>query len=113
MLKIYGIKNCDTIKKALNWLEQNNITYQFYDYKKVGVDLAILTQFVDEFGFENILNKRGTTWRKLGDRQNQITDNASAISLMQEQPSVIKRPLIDAGSKKLVGFNADSLAKVV
>lgn len=105
MITVYGIKNCDTVKKALKWLDGNDVAYQFHDYKKSGVDEAWLRKVVLKFGWELVLNKRGTTWRKLGDEQSKIIDNEAAILLMIEMTSIIKRPIIDLGGDYLVGFN--------
>lgn len=111
MIKIYGIKNCDTVKKALNWLTENKISYQFHDYKKEGVDKETLEKFVEKFGYEKILNQKGMTWRALDKAdQQKITDKKSAIDLMLEKPSIIKRPLVDNGEKLLVGFNEEEWA---
>ncbi len=116
MIKLYGIKNCDTVKKAIKWLADNNIQYQFHDYKKDGVDKEKLTEFVKKFGWEKLINRKGTTWRQLGRQdQNNIINDQSALALMQEKPSIIKRPIIDLGSKQLIGFDVseyeDTLAK--
>ena len=106
MTKLYGIKNCDTVKKAMKWLSDNGIEYQFHDYKKDGVDVEKLAEFVKKFGWEKILNRKGTTWRQLSKQeQNKITDNKSALELMQKNPSIIKRPILDLGAKQLVGFD--------
>jgi Spx/MgsR family transcriptional regulator len=106
MIKLYGIKNCDTVKKAMKWLAENGIKYQFHDYKKEGVDKVKLTEFVQKFGFEKLINRKGTTWRQLSEQeQNKITNDQTALDLMQEKPSVIKRPIIDIGSKQLIGFD--------
>ncbi len=108
MIKIYGIKNCDTVKKALNWLIANRIEFQFHDYKKDGVDQKKLLEFVEKFGFEKILNRKGITWKKLDKtEQDRVHDNKSAIQLMLEKPSIIKRPILDGGEKQLIGFDAE------
>lgn len=113
MIKLYGIKNCDTVKKAMKWLAEHGVEYQFHDYKKDGVDKAKLTEFVKKFGFEKLLNCKGTTWRQLGEeRQNKITNEQLALELMQEKPSIIKRPIIDLGSKQLIGFDGDEYEDV-
>ncbi len=113
MIKIYGIKNCDTVKKALNWLADNNIEYQFHDYKKDGADKEVLEKFVEKFGYEKILNQRGTTWRALSEaEQEKIVDGKSAIKLMVEKPSIIKRPLVEDGEKLLVGFEVGEVKNV-
>jgi len=106
MIKLYGIKNCDTVKKAIKWLSDNGIEYQFHDYKKDGVDVVKLAEFVEKFGWEKILNTKGTTWRQLSEeQQSKIKDEKSALELMQKNPSIIKRPILDLGEKQLVGFD--------
>ncbi len=106
MTKLYGIKNCDTVKKAMNWLAENQVEYQFHDYKKDGVDAVKLAEFVKKFGWEKLLNRKGTTWRQLSaQEQNNITSDQAALNLMQEKPSIIKRPIIDLGGKQLIGFD--------
>ena len=108
MVKIYGIKNCNSVKKALDWMALNNITYEFHDYKKVGADKKVLEKFIKKFGWEKVLNRKGMTWRQLSkEEQGNIKDENSAINLMQEKTSIIKRPLIDAGSNQLLGFDVD------
>ena len=106
MTKLYGIKNCDTVKKAMNWLAENQVEYQFHDYKKDGVDEVKLAEFVKKFGWEKLLNRKGTTWRQLSEQeQNNVTSDQAALALMKEKPSIIKRPIIDLGAKQLVGFD--------
>jgi len=104
MTTLYGIKNCDTIKKAKKWLESNNIEFQFHDFRKDGLDKKQLQQWVDELGWEILLNKRGTTWRQLPDDVKDTIDEKNAIELMLENPAIIKRPVLDMGSKRVVGF---------
>jgi arsenate reductase len=105
MITLYGIKNCDTVKKASTWLENNNIEYNFHDFKKDGVDKALLSAWVDELGWEVLVNKRGTTWRTLSDSAKEsVVDKNSAIKIMLENPSVIKRPVVDSGSRRVIGF---------
>lgn len=101
---MYGIPNCDTIKKARAFLDKHAIDYQFHDYKKQGISASLLKQWCLEFGYENVLNRRGTTWRKLDDETKDHINMESAITLMQELPSLIKRPILDKGSKLLLGF---------
>ncbi len=113
MLKLYGIKNCDTVKKATKWLDEKKIKYQFHDYKKDGVDAVFLEQLLEKFGFEKLLNRKGTTWRQLSaEEQSEIVDNKSALKLMQEKPSIIKRPIADLGAKQLIGFDVNEYEKV-
>ena len=105
---MYGIPNCDTIKKARAWLESNAIPYGFHDYKKAGVDERRLRQWVDEHGWERVLNRSGTTFRKLPDSEKQGLDGEKAIGLMLANPSMIRRPVLDLGEQRLVGFDAEA-----
>jgi Spx/MgsR family transcriptional regulator len=107
MIKIYGIPNCDTMKKARRWLEANGIEYDFHDYKKLGVPENKLKNWVNQAGWETILNKRGTTWRKLDDEVKDNIDEAAAIQLMLNNPSIIKRPILESGKQLLIGFKQD------
>ncbi|MBT4990085.1 MAG: ArsC family reductase [Rickettsiales bacterium] len=112
MIKIYGIKNCNSIKKTLNWFEQNNIEYTFHDYKKLGAEKETLNNFVNYFGWEIVLNRKGTSWRKLDERQKgTINNNETAIKLMIENNSIIKRPIIDYEQGFLIGYNEAELEK--
>lgn len=105
-MKLYGIKNCDTVKKARKFLEEAGIAYDFHDYKKDGVNGDKLAVFVGEFGWEAVLNKRGTTWRKLDEAtKDGVTDARSALEVMIENPSVIKRPIVEGTSKTFIGFD--------
>jgi len=103
-IKIYGIPNCDTMKKARKWLESHGIEYEFHNYKKEGVDETLLRSWVDELGWEILLNRRGMMWRKTPQEIRDSIDEASAIQLMLETPSIIKRPILDLGEKRHVGF---------
>ncbi|WP_246201666.1 ArsC family reductase [Budvicia diplopodorum] len=113
---LYGIKNCDTIKKARRWLEEHQVDYRFHDYRADGLDEALLQQLIDRLGWEPLLNTRGTTWRKLSDEQKSATNNqAAAKALMLEQPSIIKRPVLarnDSGTM-LLGFSADGYQQFI
>jgi len=111
MTTIYGIPNCDTMKKARRWLDEHGVAYHFHDYRKDGLSREQLTTWVTELGWENVLNKRGTTWRKLPDTVKENIDQASAISVMLEQPAMIKRPLLEHAGEYLLGFNADTYAQ--
>lgn len=104
MIKIYGIPNCDTMKKARKWLQDNNLDYEFHDYKKQGVPEKNLKQWIKKAGWETLLNKRGTTWRKLDDDIKNNIDEASSIRVMLDNPSTIKRPVLEDGKTLLVGF---------
>ncbi|MGC6330920.1 ArsC family reductase [Rhizorhabdus sp. FW153] len=107
---MYGIKNCDTIKKARTWLEERGIDYRFHDYKAAGVDRDTLVRWCGELGWEVLLNRAGTTFRKLPDADRADIDEAKAIGLMEAQPSMIKRPVLDVGGQLLVGFKPDLYA---
>lgn len=104
---MYGIPNCDTIKKAKKWLEQHQIESEFHNYRKQGVDVAMVTEFCDYFGWEQVLNKRGTTYRQLTDEQKKSLDKQSAIALLVEQPAMIKRPIVRVGELLHIGFKAE------
>jgi Spx/MgsR family transcriptional regulator len=100
MLTLYGIPNCNTVKKAIDWLKKNEIDFQFHDYKKKGIDEAKLQEWIAQVGWERLVNKRGTTWKGLDEAvQASIINEASAINLMMSKTSVIKRPLIEYDSK--------------
>ena len=105
---LYGIKACDTMKKARTWLDEHQVDYAFHDYKSVGIDRANLEKWCNEHGWQTILNRAGTTFRKLDDAQKADLDQAKAIELMLAQPSMIKRPILDLGDKTLVGFKPDN-----
>lgn len=113
MTTIFGIKNCDTMKKAFAWLEASGIACDFHDYKKSGVDAATLQRWEKALGWETLLNRRGTTWRKLDEATQASIDRASALRLMQEQPSLIKRPVLENGKTLLCGFNAEDWQKAL
>jgi len=112
MITLYGIPNCDTIKKARKWLNDNGIDYEFHDYKKLGVPEKELKAWVKQLGWEVLLNKRGTTWRKLDDEVKESVDEKAAITIMLENPSIIKRPVLVSGKTLLVGFKADEYAQL-
>jgi len=104
---LYGIRNCDTMKKAWTWLDSHGVAYDFHDYKKAGIDRATLHGWAKQVGWEVLLNRAGTTFKKLPDADKQGLDEAKAIDLMLAQPSMIKRPVLDAGGKLTVGFKPD------
>ena len=105
MITLYGIPNCDTIKKARKWLKDNDIDYEFHDYKKLGVSEKDLKQWIKQVGWEVLLNKRGTTWRKLDDDTKNSVNEESAIKIMLENPSIIKRPVLHSAGTISVGFS--------
>ena len=102
---LYGIRNCDTVKRARAWLDARGLAYHFHDYKSEGIDAARLEGWIAEFGWEKVLNRAGTTFRKLPEGDKAGLDAAKASRLMLAQPSMIKRPLLDVGDRRLLGFN--------
>jgi len=112
MIKLYGIPNCDTIKKARKWLKDNNVDYEFHDYKKLGVPEKELKVWVKKLGWEIVLNKRGTTWRKLDDKTKESVTEDSAIQIMLDNPSIIKRPILVAQDLLLVGFKEEEYSQL-
>lgn len=106
MIKIYGIKNCDSMKKAFKWLDERDIPYEFHDYKKAGVPRERLVAWCKALGWKTLLNTKGPTWRKLTPEQQQITTQSQAVAIMMEHSSVIRRPVIETESGHLlVGFD--------
>ena len=105
MTTVYGIKNCDTMKRAFAWLKQHEVEHDFHDYKKAGVNTELLKAWSDQVGWEKLLNTRGTTWRKLSEDQRHDMNETKALQLMRQQPSLIKRPVIDHSETLLVGFD--------
>ncbi|GAA3057273.1 ArsC family reductase [Rhizobium viscosum] len=110
-ITIYGIKNCDTMKKARSWLDEHGVAYDFHDYKAVGIDRAHLERWIDESGWETVLNRAGTTFRNLPDVARENLDSEKAITLMLDQPSMIKRPVLEADGKLLIGFKPETYAR--
>ena len=104
MTTLYGIKNCDTIKKARKWLETNDITYQFHDVRTDGVTAADIERWIRACGWETVLNKRGTTWRKLPETVQQANDESTVVELLLEHPAMIKRPVLETASTIEIGF---------
>lgn len=106
MTILYGIPNCDTVKKARTWLDARGTTYTFHDFKKAGLDAATVATWLRDVPWETLVNRKGTTWRNLDDAQKTaVTDDASAIALMLQSPSVIKRPVLHIDGKTHVGFS--------
>ena len=110
---IYGIKNCDTMKKARAWLDQHGVPYGFHDYKVDGIEKDFLQGWTRVVGWETLLNRAGTTFRKLPDADKEGLNERKALALMLAQPSMIKRPVLEAGAKLLVGFKPEIYAKEV
>ncbi|MCB1650847.1 MAG: ArsC family reductase [Alphaproteobacteria bacterium] len=112
MTTIYGIKNCDTMKKAFTWLDEHKIAYTFHDYKKQGLDEAAFERALKQHGWENVINRRGTTWHKLPEATQKSMNAEKALEIARENPSIIKRPLLSANDDLVLGFSEDSYAKV-
>lgn len=110
---LYGIPNCDTVKKARVWLTEHGVAYEFHDYKKAGIDRARVEGWVAEHGWETVLNRAGTTFRALPDDDKADLNAAKAVDLMLAQPSMIKRPVLDLGGRTLVGFKPDRYAEAL
>lgn len=113
MITLYGIPNCDTMKKARKWLDEHGVEYRFHNYKKDGVPEQALRQWVEQLGWQTLLNRRGTTWRRLDETTRSSIDAASAIDIMLTQPSIIKRPVLADGDSLLVGFDQSAYRKLL
>ena len=113
-MTLYGIKNCNTVKSAMDWLKKNEVDYEFHDYKSKGISAAKLKEWIGQVGWESLVNKRGTTWRQLDESiQKKVTNDKAAIELMTEKTSVIKRPLIERNGKvAALGFDEAEYKKV-
>lgn len=113
MLNIYGIKSCDTMKKAFTWLTEHGIEHHFHDYKKEGASETHLRHWIDQLGWETVINRRGTTWRKLPQTQRDTMDVNGAVKAALDNPSLIKRPIIEQGTILLAGFDAETWGKAL
>jgi arsenate reductase len=103
---LYGIRNCDTMKKALSWVSEHDIDYVFHDYKKEGVERSKLVEWCKAVGWKSLLNTKGTTWKKLTPEQQAVTAQGQAVVLMMENPSLIRRPVVEVQGQLLIGFDA-------
>jgi len=112
MCDLYGIPNCDTMKKARNWLDAHGVTYTFHNYKKEGVSVDLLATWADKVDWQLLLNRRGLTWRKLPDQHKTGIERESALKLMSENPSMIKRPVLVVGESVAVGFSEVSYSEL-
>ena len=110
---IYGIKNCTTVKKARAWLDARGVDYTFHDFKTAGIDRSTLERWQQELGWQVLLNRAGTTFRKLPEKDKQVADAASAIALMLQRPSMIKRPVLDRNGRLTVGFKPEIYESVL
>lgn len=108
MIKVYGIPNCNTVKKAIDWLKHNNLAYEFHDYKKQGITKEKLQEWFAHFGWQTVLNNKGTTWAALtNDEKQKVNTEKKALKFLLENTSAIKRPIIEANSKYLIRFDED------
>ena len=107
MTTLYGIKNCDTVKKARTWLDQQGIDYRFHDFRVDGLDAAQVQRWIAELGLETLVNKRSTTWKELSDSLKENFTASTAVNIIVENPTLIKRPLLDTGTQKLLGFKPE------
>lgn len=112
MNKMYGIANCDTIKKAKSWLEKHNIEFEFHDYKKQSVSPDFLRAMINKHGLDTIVNKRGTTFRKLSEQEKSGLNEEAAITLLKAQPSMIKRPILVHSNGSSVGFKSEQYSEI-
>ena len=112
MITLYGINNCDTIKKTRQWLDDQGLEYQFHNYKSLGCSNKLAAQFLEQFTFRELINTRGTTWRKLPENVKNSLDRNKAIILMKEKPSIIKRPLINRGNQRILGVDLVQLERI-
>ena len=108
MIIVFGIKNCDSVKKACNWLKKNDIEFEFHDFRKDGLTQTKIQSWAKNIDWETLLNRRGTTWRKLTEQEKSSINKTRAIKLMTEHPTLIKRPIIEFGKQLVVGFSTDS-----
>ena len=109
---IYGIANCDTIKKAKQWLTGHKLEFCFHDYRQQGLDPALLQQWIDELGWQTLINKRGTTWRRLADETKNAIDKETAVALMLDNPAIIKRPILVKDGECHIGFSDAAYRKI-
>ncbi|MEX1237447.1 MAG: ArsC family reductase [Pseudomonadales bacterium] len=109
---IYGIKNCDTMKKAMTWLDEHQVEYIFHDYNRDGLAEALLDTWLADVGHDVLVNRRGTTWRKLDEPTRKGIDKRSAKKLMLENPALIRRPLLESGQERVIGFSESTYASL-
>tara|TARA_R110002096_G_scaffold28699_5_gene86864 strand:- start:752 stop:1102 length:351 start_codon:yes stop_codon:yes gene_type:complete len=109
---LYGIKNCDTVKKARKWLGNHSVPYTFHDFRVDGIDKNLVKNFLKQIDLDTLINKRGTTWRKLSDDEKDIKNSTQAIALMIEHPTIIKRPVLETNRKLSVGFSEENYKSI-
>ena len=108
MITLYGIRNCDTIRKARRWLAEHGIEYRFHDFRADGISEAMLAPWIGELGWEQLLNRRGTTWRRLPETERNSINGDSAMRIMLAQPAIIRRPVLDTGKTRHIGFSDEA-----
>ena len=113
MITLYGIKNCDTVKKARRWLDEHDIDYQFHDFREDGLEPRQVEHWLGELGWEELLNKRSTSWKALPAETRDAMDDEAALQAILEQPTLIKRPLLDTGHERFTGFSAASYQTIL
>jgi arsenate reductase (glutaredoxin) len=112
MITLYGIKNCDTVKKARDWLAKNNIEYRFHDFRVDGLDTSQVKSWIAELGLETLVNKRSTTWKELDESTKANFNEQNAVAIIVENPTLIKRPLLETNKEKHVGFKDTEYTKI-
>jgi Spx/MgsR family transcriptional regulator len=112
MVTLYGIKNCDTVRKARRWLDDHQVEYRFHDLRADGLTPDLLDRWLQDPGWEQLINRRGTTWRKLPEKQRNTIEAGTARDIMLANPAIIKRPVVDTGSGRHVGFSADRFTRL-
>ena len=112
MITLYGIKNCDTVKKARKWLEAHGVDYQFHDFRVDGLEREAVQGWLAELGWQNLVNKRSTSWKSLDEQSRDNMDEPSALDAILQQPTLIKRPLLDTGHERFTGFSAASYESI-
>ena len=113
MITLFGINNCDTTKKTKKWLDNQRAEFEFYDYKKLGCPSELAEIFLDQFDLKDVINTRGTTWRKLSEGKKNNLNKVNAAVLMEEQPSIIKRPILDIDGQWVIGFDTEKLSALI
>jgi Spx/MgsR family transcriptional regulator len=113
MITLYGIRNCDTVRKARRWLAEHGVEYRFHDFRSDGISEELLAPWIGESGWEALLNRRGTTWRKLPEAERTAIDAERALQLMLEHPAIIRRPVLDTGDGLQIGFSEASYAALL
>lgn len=112
LITLYGIKNCDTVKKARKWLDAHAIEYRFHDFRADGLDRDVLASWLEELGWENLVNRRSTSWKALDESTRERMDEHSALRAIMAQPTLIKRPLLDTGKERFTGFSTTNYQKI-